>query len=330
MLVIRITTLIQCELDQANWSAVLQPELHLLKIAGYSEQHGGCLYGARKLRRIEHRSPACREHVLRIRSRQPGDARQQVVGKALSNGWTISGITTWQAGGNLQANSTPQNLGLTIQNTTLNHTIGSSTYFGTPVQTVLPILTCSPTSGLKSNQKINLDCFSAPQLGSQGIRQAPYLSGSSYFDTDAGIYKTFHINERNSIQFRAQGFNWLNHPLPGFSGQRPDHDQTADPPTIAPFTPQVSNSNRGITDTKFGATRSYSLRSSTTSSPLHLCPCPALQDEPLQESDMGEETVEFSSFVRRCFPISDLAIFPVRRRYARFMMICDQEQAEKN
>jgi len=166
------------------------------------------------------------------------------------NGWTISGITTWQAGGNLQANSS-QNLGLTIQNTTLNHTIGSSTYFGTPVQTVLPILTCSPTSGLKSNQKINLDCFSAPQLGSQGIRQAPYLSGSSYFDTDAGIYKTFHINERNSIQFRAQGFNWLNHPLPGFSGNDPITIKLQTPNNSS-FTPQVSNSNRGITDTKFG------------------------------------------------------------------------------
>lgn len=166
------------------------------------------------------------------------------------NGWTLSGTTTWQAGGNLQANSS-QNLGLTILNTTLNHTIGSSTYFGTPVQSVLPILTCNPTSSLKQNQKINMDCFSAPPIGTQGIRQAPYLSGPSFFNTDIGIYKTFHINERNSLQLRAQGFNFLNHPLPGFS--------STDPITIklqtannSAFSSQVSNANRGITDTKFG------------------------------------------------------------------------------
>ena len=166
------------------------------------------------------------------------------------NGWTVSGTTTWQAGGNLQANSA-QNLGLTILNTTLNHNIGSSTYFGTPVQTVLPILTCNPNSALKSDQKINLDCFSAPKIGSQGIRQAPYLSGASFFNTDVGIYKTFHINERNSLQFRAQGFNWLNHPLPGFSGYDPITIklQTTNNST---FTSQVNNSARGMTDTKFG------------------------------------------------------------------------------
>jgi hypothetical protein len=166
------------------------------------------------------------------------------------NGWTISGTTTWQAGGNLQANSS-QNLGLTILNTTLNHNIGGSTYFGTPAQSVRPVLTCNPTAGLKQNQKINLDCFSAPSLGTQGIRQAPYLSGASFFNTDLGIYKTFHINERNSLQFRAQGFNWLNHPLPGFSGTDPITIklQTANNTS---FTSQVSNANRGFTDTKFG------------------------------------------------------------------------------
>jgi hypothetical protein len=78
-----------------------------------------------------------------------------LTGRGAINGWTVSGITTWQAGGNLQA-LYQQNLGLTIQNTTLGHTIGSSTYYGTPSQSVLPILTCNPTSGLKNNQKVNM------------------------------------------------------------------------------------------------------------------------------------------------------------------------------
>src|SRR5450756_2244841 len=165
------------------------------------------------------------------------------------NGWTVSGTTTWQAGGNLQAN-TSQNLGLTIQNTTLNHTIGSSTYYGTPSQSVLPILTCNPSSNLKSYQHVNLDCFTAPQLGQVGIRQAPYLSTPAFFNSDLGIYKTFHISEHQSVELRGTAFNFLNHPLPGYSNsdlvtiklQTPNNKN---------FTSQVSNANRGITDAKF-------------------------------------------------------------------------------
>jgi hypothetical protein len=165
------------------------------------------------------------------------------------NGWTLSGTTTWQAGGNLQAN-TSQNLGLTIQNNTLGHTIGSSTYYGTPVQSVLPVLTCDPNASLKSNQHVNLDCFTAPQIGQVGIRQAPYLSTPSFFNSDLGISKSFHINERQAVQIRAEAFNFLNHPLPGFS----DTDlvtlklQTTN---NSSFTSQVSNATRGITDAKY-------------------------------------------------------------------------------
>jgi len=165
------------------------------------------------------------------------------------NGWTLSGTTTWQAGGNLQAN-TSQNLGLTIQNTTLGHTIGSSTYYGTPSNSVLPILTCNPTANLKTYQHVNLDCFSAPQIGQVGIRQAPYLSTPAFFNSDLGLYKTFRITERQTVELRGTAFNFLNHPLPGFS--------TSDLVTLkltttnnTAFTSQVSNVNRGITDAKY-------------------------------------------------------------------------------
>ncbi|SFS13731.1 TonB-dependent Receptor Plug Domain [Granulicella pectinivorans] len=165
------------------------------------------------------------------------------------NGWTLTGTTTWQAGGNLQAN-TNQNMGLTIQNTTLGHTIGSATYYGTNANTVLPILTCNPNSNLKAYQHVNLDCFTAPQLGQVGIRQAPYLSTPAYFDSDLGIYKSFHVTEHQSLELRGTAFNFLNHPLPGFSTSDlvSVKLQTADNKT---FTSQVSNTNRGITDAKY-------------------------------------------------------------------------------
>jgi hypothetical protein len=165
------------------------------------------------------------------------------------NGWTLTGTTTWQAGGNLQAN-TSQNLGLTIQNSTLGHTIGSATYYGTPANTVLPILTCNPGANLKTYQHVNLDCFTAPQLGQDGIRQAPYLSTPSFFDSDLGIYKSFYIAEHQALEIRGTAFNFLNHPLPGFSTS----DLTSIKLTTTDnksFTSQVPNTSRGITDAKY-------------------------------------------------------------------------------
>ena len=168
----------------------------------------------------------------------------------LVNGWTITGTTTWQAGGNMQAN-TSQNMGLTIENTALGHTIGSSTYYGTPFNSVLPITTCNPGSGLKTYQHVNLDCFTAPQLGQVGDRMAGgYLSLPAFFNSDLGIYKSFHITERQAIELRGSAFNFLNHPLPGYSTTDlvSVKLQTDDNST---FSSQVSNVDRGITNAKY-------------------------------------------------------------------------------
>ena len=173
------------------------------------------------------------------------------------NGWTISGTTTWQAGGNLQANSS-QNLGLTIQKNTVvdgivtnSGTIGSATYYGTTANSVLPIYTCNPGANLKTYQHINLDCVTAPQIGQVGIRQAPYLSTAAYFNSDLGIYKSFHITEHQALQIRASAFNFLNHPLPGFSSSDLTTPKLQTSDGGKTFTSQVSNANRGITDTKY-------------------------------------------------------------------------------
>jgi hypothetical protein len=44
------------------------------------------------------------------------------------------------------------------------------------------------------------------------------MSAGAYFDNDLAIYRAFRIFENQQIQFRASAFNWLNHPIPGFSG----------------------------------------------------------------------------------------------------------------
>jgi hypothetical protein len=40
----------------------------------------------------------------------------------------------------------------------------------------------------------------------------------SFFDNDLALYRTIRIHNTQNIQFRVSAGNWLNHPLPEFSG----------------------------------------------------------------------------------------------------------------
>jgi hypothetical protein len=145
-------------------------------------------------------------------------------------GWTISGISTWQAGGSLLAelgNGVP-NFGLTESYTgiptayttagTVNTNVGDPTYYGTDAAIAIqPVLTCNPNKGLAKYQRLQLKCFAPPAVGTYGGQKYPYMSMGSYFDNDLALYKTFHVFHEQNVQFRASAFNWLNHPLPQFS-----------------------------------------------------------------------------------------------------------------
>lgn len=148
-------------------------------------------------------------------------------------GWTVSGISTWQAGGYIPSalgNNVP-NFGLGLSYTGLpananaqgiGSGIGAATYFGTdaPIP-ILPVLTCNPTSGLGHYQVLNGKCFTAPAVGTQGGKNFPYMRAAAYFDNDLAIERTFHLHETQSVRFRASAFNWLNHPLPDFASFSP-------------------------------------------------------------------------------------------------------------
>jgi hypothetical protein len=143
------------------------------------------------------------------------------------NGWTISGITTWQAGGNLQALNNP-NFGMALSYVNLpanagaegiSSGIGNATFHGTSASfSNQPIETCDPTANTGHNQKVKAQCFAPPAIGTFGPSQYRYISGASYFDSDLALYKTFHVTERQAVQIRASAFNFINHPLPQFSG----------------------------------------------------------------------------------------------------------------
>ncbi|MGD0443902.1 MAG: carboxypeptidase-like regulatory domain-containing protein [Edaphobacter sp.] len=130
----------------------------------------------------------------------------------VSNGWTLTGITTWQSGGNLQATNSP-NFGLGITG------LSQNTYFGTSAPKLIqPILTCNAGANLAHNQRVNESCFAAPAVGTNGPANYAYYRNADFFDTDLAAYKSFHVTERQIVQFRLSAFNWVNHPLPQFSG----------------------------------------------------------------------------------------------------------------
>jgi hypothetical protein len=178
-----------------------------------------------------------------------------------TNGWTISNITTWQSGGNLQAlNSANLNMALQYSNPPAGVGTGLSqaTYYGTNATiAITPDVTCDPTSGTGHNQKIRYSCFTPPAVGSYGPRNYPYTM-AAYFDSDLSLFKAFHVVKENTVQFRIDSFNWLNHPLPQFSGGSQlslhylaDYGTKAFNPNPTQY-PSGNPNNFGVLDTKSG------------------------------------------------------------------------------
>jgi hypothetical protein len=133
------------------------------------------------------------------------------------SGWEISGITTLQSGPPLQsAWSNNLSFGGTAPGTSTP--INNSIWLGTPDYTLMPTLTCNPTTGLAAHQYVNGNCFGIPSLGSNGPINMPYMRGPAYFSSDLSTFKTFNFGEKRSLQLRLAGFNFLNHPIYTFGG----------------------------------------------------------------------------------------------------------------
>jgi hypothetical protein len=138
---------------------------------------------------------------------------------AAANDWTVSGTLQLQTGAMLQYNSTNNNFNLaaTLPNKETNINIT-----GTPNMQAQPLLTCNPTSGLGSNQYLNPSCFALPTPGVNGPIMEPEAFGPGFFNTDLAVFKTFKFGEHKSLQFRLEGFNFLNHPNATFTAGDPN------------------------------------------------------------------------------------------------------------
>lgn len=141
------------------------------------------------------------------------------------NGWQLSGLTGLQSGPNLTGNSGyswHMNLNGSVLPDTINTTqnpINAQSIFGTPDISLMPLVTCNPSSGLAKHQYVNGACFAAPTtVGTGGPTILPTEYGPAYFDSDLGVFKNFQIGSRetNKLQIRAEAQNFLNHPLTSF------------------------------------------------------------------------------------------------------------------
>jgi hypothetical protein len=163
-----------------------------------------------------------RKHVFNVAySYSVGRLTRSKVLGGITNGWQVSGIVQWQSGQNLTGQR-GQTFGLTLNSykipgTTYN--VSSTALYGTPNITLVPTLTCDPTANLQPNQYLNPACFSFPkQVGEMGSTTLPAFYGPAYFNADLGLFKNFKIKEKKSLQFRANAYNFLNHPLWSFNG----------------------------------------------------------------------------------------------------------------
>jgi hypothetical protein len=182
----------------------------------------------------------------------------------VANGWQLSGIMQVQSGVNLTFNTNNDNFNMSLNNAIIpgsqgvinptgpnGITISNQSILGTNAQQLNPILTCNPRSGLSSHQYLNGSCFAAPDTpGQNGPVLLPVAYGPAYFNWDMGIFKNFHITESKVLQFRIQGYNWLNHPLWSFNGADNLHLDFVQDPTTQAIT--MDKPNFGKTTTKEG------------------------------------------------------------------------------
>jgi len=170
-------------------------------------------------------------------------------GEGVINGWQLSGITQFQSGANLTAN-TGGNFNLNTNGAQLasGYSISARSINGTDSVALRPLVNCDPRSGLGGNQFVNGNCFALPTVpGGNGPIMGPEVFGPAFFNSDLGFYKNFRFSEAKKLQFRFNAYNFLNHPLWSFRSGSSNLNLTYDPASL-----KVSNPNFGVTTEKQG------------------------------------------------------------------------------
>jgi hypothetical protein len=134
-------------------------------------------------------------------------------GNRWKEGWQLSGVTSWHTGENFSLGEGDQaDLGNTFDTERPNYAPNA------------PGCNNNPYANQSVSQWINLNCFTASTYGTVGNNGRNNLLAPGYAETDIGLTKNTRINERLTLQFRAEIFNIFNHPnfsVPGIFGTGP-------------------------------------------------------------------------------------------------------------
>lgn len=182
-----------------------------------------------------------------------------------ANGWQFSGITQLESGANITyggAYNVNTNYNMTLNGAIIPGSVSSTNPDGIPIsnQSILgtnaqqlnPLVTCNPSAHLAAHQFVNASCFAAPTTpGTNGPTLVPVSYGPRYVNSDLAVYKNFDISEKKKLQFRAQAYNFLNHPLYSFASANNLTLQFTQDPVTQQIT--QTNPNFGITTEKQGA-----------------------------------------------------------------------------
>lgn len=194
------------------------------------------------------------------------------------DGWQLSGITEFDSGAPLftypssfQSNGTGYNIAMTGDvydpdpnvnclysgQCPLGGQNGGRYIVGTPDETPVPLVVCDPTAHLAAHQLFNPACFQSPTVGNNGTYRIPYIHGPMFMNNDLTVFKNFKMGESRNLQFRAQAFNFLNHPLYGVTNFNPFSGIGANDPAMNLSYNNVGSlptdvSTAGIMTNKFG------------------------------------------------------------------------------
>lgn len=145
------------------------------------------------------------------------------LGNSILDGWHVSGIFQGMSGGPI-GNNFGSEYSLNQNTIGLWSSQGNYASFatGTPDEVAVPKLTCDPRKGLGRDQYFNPKCFAGPTYLSNGTYRLPYIHGPAYINDSTGLFKTFKVTEKRTLEFRAEAFDLFNHPWNWFKAYDPN------------------------------------------------------------------------------------------------------------
>ena len=121
--------------------------------------------------------------------------------RMIAGGWGLSGILTW-------ADGQP----FTIVSGQDNSRSGVNLDRADLVTGVSPYLPSGRSRAQQISQYFNTFAFKVNALGTFGDSPRNPIRNHNYFNTDAGLERSFPIGERLKLKFRVEEFNLTNHP----------------------------------------------------------------------------------------------------------------------